>query len=140
MSELSNYVIQHTEPNACRCGKCIDSRENRILEGHTVNMYYFDVSLKGEPKAEDLVKLTNSHRGAFHDANPLDAGEHSYRELGGWLGDQGLAIQYMALGKMLRLWDIMHPGMILNLQNPEEKQIADQMAGAGMISAIVKKS
>jgi len=65
--------------------------------------------------------------------------EHSYFELGGWIGDQGLAMQYMALGKILGLWQVMHPGMILNVNDPAQKQLADQMAGAGMVSILGNK-
>jgi indole-3-glycerol phosphate synthase len=31
----------------------------------------------------------------------------------------------------------MHPGMILNVNDPEEKVLADRMAGAGYVSIIL---
>jgi len=34
------------------------------------------------------------------------------------------------------LWQIMQPGMLLNVNDPEQKVLADQMAGMGMISIV----
>jgi len=163
MSALIEYVQNHTDRSVCSsrpywrnylclCGKCIDAGENKPVEKsqwdlvelveppHTVNMFFFDVSAVGNPTAEEFVRLTNEHKGAFGDADPLDGGEHGYMELGGWIGDQGLAMQYMALGKILGLWQVMHPGMILDVNDLAQKQMADQMAGAGMVSILGKQS
>lgn len=131
---LAEYVVNHTERNACRCGKCIDSGEDRQLQGHTVNMYFFDVSACNNPTPEEFVKLTKAHRGEFGDVDPLDGKEHSYMELGGWIGDQGLAMQYMALGQLLGLWRTMTPAAILNVNDPQQKAVADIMAGSGLVS------
>lgn len=148
MSNLVHYVQTHTDRSVCRCGQCIDAVEpvekdqwdvvELVKPPHTVNMYFFDVSVVGNPTAEEFILLTNEHQGAFGEATPLDGGEHSYMELGGWIGDQGLAMQYMALGKILGIWEILHPGMILNLADPEQKVLADQMAGRGMVSIVGK--
>ena len=146
MSKILKYVLEHTERTACRCGKCIDCKvvEDspwdvvKSTDYHSVNMYYFDVSVKGVPTAEEFTRLTKEWHGAFADMDPLDGKEHSYMELGGWIGDQGCAMQYMALGKILGLWEVMHPGMILNINDPAQKDIADQMAGAGMVSILGK--
>jgi hypothetical protein len=150
MSALIEYVQSHTDRSACHCGKCIDAEkpvEKRqwdvvelVAPPHTVNMFFFEVSAVDNPTAEEFVRLTNEHKGVFCEATPLDGGEHSYLELGGWIGDQGLAMQYMALGKMLGLWQVMHPGMILNVNDPDQKLFADQLAAEGMVSILGKQS
>lgn len=141
---LYNYVVDHTDRSACRCGKCIDApppeAEKTVDIGHnlkhTVNMYFFDVSARNDPTVEEFTKFTESHKGDFVDINPLDGKEHNYMEIGAWIGDQGVAMQYMALGELLGLWRIMTPAVILNLDDPTQKNLADQMAGMGMISIL----
>jgi len=142
---IQEYVRNHTNRSACRCGKCIDAPPpgpertveiGRMLAAHTVNMYFFDVSARGEPTAEEFVNLTKACRGEFEEVNPLDGEEHSYIQLGGWIGDQGLAMQYMALGHLLGLWQVMTPAAILDVNDPQQKALADQMAGAGMVSIL----
>jgi len=136
MSDLSRFVADHTARNACRCGKCGDPGDpNVFLLPHTVNMYFFDVCSVNNPLKEEFLELIAKHSGDFNDMNPLE-GEHSYIEVGGWIGDQGIGLQFMALGKLLGLWEIMQPGMILNINDPRQKQLADQMAGMGMVSII----
>lgn len=136
MSNLVQYVADHTLRNACRCGKCIDPGNPDVhLLPHTVNMYFFDVCAVNNPLKEEFLHHIANHKGEFADMNPLE-GEHSYIEVGGWIGDQGLGMQFMALGKMLGLWEIMHPGMILNVNDPKQKALADQMAGMGMVSIV----
>ena len=147
MNGILDYVVNHTERTACRCGKCIDGKVPvdapwdvvHLTEYHHVNMFFFDVSVKGNPTAEEFIRLTHEWKGTFNEVDPFDGQEHGYMELGGWIGDQGLAMQYMALGKILGLWSIMHPGDILNVNIPEEKALADQLAGAGMVTILGKK-
>lgn len=140
------YVIDHTERTICRCGQCVlDGAEEKksnwsvvelVERPHTVNMYFFDVSVKNNPDANEFTRLIKEHHGAFNEVDVFDGNEHTYMELGGWFGDQGFAMQFMALGKILGLWEIMHPGMILDVNNPEEKLLADKMAGLGMVSLV----
>lgn len=56
------------------------------------------------------------------------AGGPSYIEVGGVLGDQGAAFQLFALGKVLKLWDIITPET-MHFKGAE----ADEMAGRGFI-------
>lgn len=56
------------------------------------------------------------------------AGGPSYIELGGALGDQGMALCLMAMGKALGLWDIITPATV-GMEGDE----AQQMAGNGFI-------
>jgi hypothetical protein len=136
MSNLVEYVLEHTLRSACRCGKCIDPGDpNVFLLPHTVNMYFFDVCAVNNPNVEEFRSLIEKHIGEFSEVDPF-SGEHSYLEIGGWIGDQSVGIQFMALGKLLGLWQIMQPGMLLNVNDPEQKVLADQMAGMGMISIV----
>lgn len=139
MSPLADYVVNHTLRSACTCGKCIDAGDpNVFLLPHTVNMYFFNVCAVNNPDAAEFKKLVAEHTGSFCDCNPFDGKEHSYMELGGWIGDQGLAMQFMALGELLDCWKVMQPGMIFDVNDPKMKGIADQMAGMGMVSILPK--
>jgi hypothetical protein len=134
MKTLSQYIVEHTDRNACTCGKCVVSGEDKQLSGHTVDMFFFDVCAKDNPDADTFRKLIVKQG----EINPFDGKEHSYIELGGWLGDQGLALQFMGLGVILGLWQVMHPVNMLKLerQNP----LAQQMAGMGMVSILAGES
>jgi hypothetical protein len=52
----------------------------------------------------------------------------SYIAIGGWVGDQTLALRFMALGVHHGLWDIITPKR-LGIDGP----LADQMAGDGYV-------
>lgn len=136
MSDLANYVVGKTNRNACTCGKCLVSGEDKQMAAHTVDMFFFDVCAKGEPDADDFLKLIAEHNGEFCELNPFDGREHSYLEVGGWIGDQGLAMQFMGLGWILGLWKVMHPVNLLGLERNDP--LAQQMAGMGMVSLLAK--
>lgn len=134
MSELAKYVIEHTDRNACTCGKCVVSGTDKPMVGHTVDMFFFDVCAKNNPDADTLRKLISEHKGEWADANLFDGQEHSYIEVGGWIGDQGLGMQFMALGVILGLWQVAHPVNMLKLDRKDP--LAQQMAGMGMVSIL----
>lgn len=134
MSELAEYVMKHTVRGACTCGRCMDAPEDpedHQPNGHTVDLFFFQVALQGEPDPEELKQLILEHPGEFHTCDPLDGEEHSYMELGGWIGDQGLAMQFMGLGHLLGLWKVMQP-KLLGALVPEGLQ--QQLAGQGMVT------
>lgn len=84
--------------------------------------------------AETLRQLVqNNKQGEFGDLDLFDGNEHSYIEIGGWFGDQGMALRLMGLGVLLGLWDIMTPRML-----PIPEEMVQQMAGLGMVSVIPK--
>ncbi len=129
---LQKYIMGHTERNACQCGQCIDKGQDFALSGHTVNMVFFEVAAKGEPTKEALTALLKEHKGEFCDVNLFDGKEHSYIEIGGFVGDQGLALQLMGLGSLLKMWDLLTPFTLLGSDFP--KDLATQMAGSGLVS------
>lgn len=135
MSNLQDFVLRHVY---CKDDTPPDNWDVvKLFERHDVDMYFFKVSLKSDlPSVEEFVQLTKDHISHYDVSSPLEPTEHSYIEVGAWIGDQALGMLYMALGSMLGLWKIMHPGMILNINNPEEKVLADRMAGAGYVSII----
>ena len=94
-----------------------------------IDMVFFRVSVAGEPDAETLRELVRGCRvGYFANVDPWDGQEHSYLELGGWIGDQGLALSLMGLGHLLGLWKVMTPRM---LDLPDDLVL--RMAESGMV-------
>lgn len=117
MNELRQYVIEHVSVAK-------EPQENGV------DMIFFNVKAINDPKADDLIKLVKeSVKGDFLDLNMFDGKEHGYMEIGGWIGDQGLAMQLMALGKSLKLWELMTPAML-----PLTMEMQEELAGMGMIS------
>ena len=132
---LRDYVQRHTQRGACTCGRCADAPENPSEKqpvGHTCDMFFFEVAAKGEPDAETLRKLLQGHTGVHCDCDPLDGSEHSYMEVGGWIGDQGAALQLMGLGVLLDLWNVLTPRMLPGLPD----SLMQMMAGQGMVSIV----
>lgn len=134
MQELRDFVLQHAERGTCRCGECIDHPgEDKQPEGHTVDMVFFEVSLKDAEEPDKLREqlrelVTASKAGEFCDLDLLNGAEYSYIQLGAWIGDQGLALTLLGLGHLLRLWQVMTPKM-LGLDD----DLVQLMAGRGMI-------
>ncbi len=135
MEELIKYVTSHAERGACQCGKCIDApTDAQALQpsGHTADLVFFKVSANGG-SADELAELVMRNRkGEFADVNLLDGNEHSYIEVGGWIGDQGLAMMLMGLGALLGLWKLLTPKSIFG--NMIDEATAMQMAGSGLVS------
>ncbi len=135
---LADYVAKHTVRGACQCGKCCDAPDEpseRQPNGHTSDLFFFQVAKKGEPTVEELTALIREYRGGFIKLDPLDGEEHNYIELGGWIGDQGLAMQFMGLGELLGLWRVMTPNCLPGL--PQE--LKANMAGKGLVSIVRKE-
>jgi len=134
MNDLAKYVYAHTERGECKCGKCLDAGDSPDPTGHTIDMVFFKVAAKDEPNLDGFKRLSaEAKHGDFGDIDPLDGAEHNYMELGAWIGDQGLAMLYMALGVSLGAFNLLSPAM-LGLSGPE----AMQFAGMGMLSIQAK--
>lgn len=125
---IADYVQAHTQRGECRCGRCVDSGERPDPDGHTADVFFFPVAANDAPDADEFRRLTRAHAGEFNACDPLDGGEHSYIELGGWIGDQGLALCYMGLGSLLGVYKLLTPKML-----PIPPDMQQQLAGAGMI-------
>jgi hypothetical protein len=141
MKELIEYVMKYAVRGACQCGKCIDAPENPEQHqpgGHTADLIFFKVSVKDGASSEELAKLVRANvKGSFGDVDLFDGEEHNYMELGGWIGDQGLAMMLMGLGTTLGMWTLMTPRTMLPAGTPDD--LVQMMAGQGMIAVKVEQ-
>ena len=144
---IQEYVMTYTQRGMCRCGECIDAVELPLDELknhtniHTTEVGFFDVAMKevdGEmPTKERFLELLKETRGAFGEVDMFDGEEHGYMELGGFFGDQQIALLAMGLGKLLGCWQLLTPKAILGKLIPEELQM--QMAQQGMVTIKAEK-
>lgn len=131
---LQEYLDRHTLRGACRCGKCCDSGpepEKNQPAGHTADMIFFKVSAVDDPSAEELRRLIGETKGEFTQVNLLDGKEHSYIEIGAWIGDQGAALRLMGLGALLGLWKLLTPRTVLGVSLPDD--LVMRMATQGFV-------
>jgi hypothetical protein len=136
---LLQYVSTMAQRGACTCGRCVDAPvepEKHQPNGHTSDVFFFKVKQLDGANATTMRQLIGQHRGVFDECDPLDGKEHSYIELGAWIGDQGLALMFMGLGELLGLWSIMHPGKLPGLP----MVLQQQMAGAGLVSIVAPET
>lgn len=142
MKTLQDYVMANAERGACKCGKCADAPPNPEQHqpaGHTADLVFFEVSARNGADAETLKRLVRENRQGEHcDVDVLDGKEHSYLELGGWIGDQGMALTLMGLGSVLGVWKLLTPKTVLGDLIPKALQM--QMAGQGYVSVQAAKS
>lgn len=125
---LADYVLAHTIRGACTCGKCFDAPdhpEKKQPDGHTVNLTFFKVASKGGDKEEFLALVQKEHSGW------LDGKEHNYLQVGGDMGDQGIALMTIGLGHLLCAWKALTPDILMPFLPEDLKQ---KMAGQGMVS------
>lgn len=132
IKDVADYVIAHSERGTCRCGRCADHPGiDKQPAGHTADVVFFNVCAVEEPDANTFrLIIEGAKQGEFNDLDPWDGKEHGYMEVGGWIGDQGLALQFIGLGSLLSLWPLMTPKMLPGL--PDD--LVMQMAGMGMVT------
>ena len=139
MRALVEFIAKHAERGACQCGKCIDAvdhPENHQPTGHTADLVFFKVAAKDSPDAEQLKTLIRvNFKGEFCDLNPLDGSEHSYIEIGGWIGSQDYGLMLMGLGTVLGLWKLLTPRTVLGAEGLDR---ATELALAGKGYVTVK--
>ncbi len=126
MYELVQYIIGHSARGECQCGHCIDKGPDREAPKHSVNVHFFWVSAKNDPTQEEFERLVIAH---YPDLDRLSGGP-SYMELGGVLGDQGVALQFIGLGHLIGTWKAITPATL-----GIEGDLANKMAGSGMVMA-----
>jgi hypothetical protein len=140
MKELQEYVTRHALRGECRCGRCaerVSNPEQKQPQGHTADMIFFKVAACDNADAEKLRELIKANGAGCHtDVELFDGREHNYMELGGWIGDQGMALMLMGLGTVLGLWDLLTPVTMLNLPSDDER--TKMFAGMGMIAIQAK--
>lgn len=139
MNKLAEYIMAYSQRGACTCGRCedaLDNPEQKQPDGHVADMIFFKVSAKDGPSADELKRLIQEHVGEFCQCDLFDGKEHSYLQVGGFVGDQGLALQLMGLGTVLGMWTLLTPRSILGKDIPDD--MANGMAGAGFVSVMSK--
>ena len=136
MSSLIDYVLMHAVRGECQCGRCFDNSgtpQNNQPNGHTADLCFFKMAAANNPSKDELTVLIKSHRGNYNEVDLFDGKEHSYIEIGGWIGDQGLALMLMGLGEILGIWRLMTPKTIFK-NFPEDMQM--EMAGNGYVTVM----
>lgn len=134
---LGEWVRNATVRNECRCGRCCDRGDAPEPAGHTADLVFFKVALAGVGiTPNEFLELSRAHEGEFGPCDPCDGREHGYIELGGWLGDQGLALQYMGLGTLLGVFELLTPRTMLGL--PDGDPLALRLARSGYVTVKVR--
>ncbi len=153
MSKLVEFVKNNSVRGACTCGKCfaiaqdgslvkVKDPEKHQPDGHTSDMYFFKVSIGEGPEkekfemAKKLRELIDGHKGVFNEVDLFDGNEHGFIEIGGWIGDQGLALQLMGMGALLDLWVVMTPETVMPSL---PKDLKKMMAESGMLTIKAKE-
>ena len=135
LNDLISFMDVSFERGACRCGRCADAPtepEKHQPNGHTVNLTFFEMSLKGQPDPKAFKSLVEKAL-----PNLLDGEEHNYLQLGAEVGDQGRAICLIGLGHLLGLWKALSPDTIMPFLDQATKQT---MAGQGFLSLQAKNN
>lgn len=115
---LQQHVVIHRKPT----------------EEKVADVIFFKVGVTGTPDPEELKRLLKEHKGEFCDCDPLDGKEHSYIELGGFIGDQGVALCLMGVGSLLGIWKLLTPRTVLSADMDDE--MARSLAGQGFLSVV----
>lgn len=128
--KLWQYVGEHTNRGECKCGRCIDGKDDpKQPFGHTADLVFFEVTKTEDADVDTFANLVEAEFPHW-----LDGNEHSYIEMGADIGDQGMALSAMGLGTLLGLWDLLSPKGI-----GISDAMALQMAGMGALSIQVMK-
>ena len=138
MSELQQFIYDY----------CTDVNDPASVGDVVADMHFLKVKLRRhyepgwtkpfEATPESFKQMMKAHEGAFVDhLDLLDGKEHSYIEVGGWIGDQGDAMRFMGMGVLLGLFDLLTPQTMLGDHIP--KEMKDELAGRGMVCIIKKK-
>ena len=114
--------------------KCVSASVEQVTPGTegSTTVGFFSVVKKSDAEidAPGLTALIKAATKGYYGDEPVDRllQGPNYIELGGWIGDQGVALCLMGLGAILGLWDIITP-MKLGIEGKQ----ADDMMGMGFI-------
>ena len=121
MTDLLHFVQAHAEVVGPEAASAAD-------------VFFFKVQAKGNPSPAILRGLITAHTGEFVAVDMWDFKEHSYLELGAWLGGQRDALLLMGLGAQMGLWQLLTPKSVLGeMVTPE---FAAELAGRGMVTVL----
>lgn len=74
------------------------------LKGETADVCFFHVALGPSAERETFLKLVNDEYPGW-----LDGMQRSFLQIGAEIGDDCIALQTMAMGKLLNVWDLTAP-------------------------------
>jgi hypothetical protein len=84
------------------------------------------------PDKDAFISLIGINKsGVFCSVDVLNGDEHGYIELGGWIGDQGLALRFMAIGVYLDIFTLLSPSTLMPDAPSELKK---NMAQSGLVT------
>jgi hypothetical protein len=128
MDELREYVLHHTVRLPMDAAPDVRRQFREV-----VDVEFFLVGVGSDADASCLQDLVQASENGFaHDMNPFDGNLHSYLEVGGWIGDQGLALHFMGLAHALKLAEIPSlGGEIAGVELPS--QVKSEMLRAGAL-------
>ena len=121
-------LIDYIRNNAIQCAP----------EDGDADVIFFGVRKGTGATPDGLKDAMVAHTGTFCNVNPFDGEEHSYIELGAWVGDQGMALSLIGLGAALGVWKLLTPKTVLGDMCPPG--MAQQLAGMGMVSMQASKT
>jgi hypothetical protein len=127
VSSLADYIQKHTQ--------CV-ARGDTAPET-AVDVVFFKVVADPQADASALRDLIQAHSGQWGDADVLNGDEHSYLELGAWLGSQEYALRLIGLGTHLGLFSLLSPRTMLKDLVDEETELA--LAQRGLVSVQASK-
>jgi hypothetical protein len=134
---IQEYVEKFSERGGCKCGKCMAVNPRPDPVGHTADTMFFKVAMKEGATAEEFIRLSKEYPGEFGPCDLFDGKEHNFMEIGGWIGDQGLALRFMGLGNLLGVFDLLTPRSVLG--GLIDDKMAMDLAGKGMVTVQTKK-
>lgn len=123
LSELISYVREHTRI----VGK--DDEGPAVHDLHFIRVATDEAACDHDRFVELVDRCCGERAGEFgaFDRERLEGGP-SYIEIGGWVGDQTMALRFMALGVAAEAWEIITPER-LGIEGPD----ADRLAGGGFV-------
>jgi hypothetical protein len=132
--DLLTFILSHTDKGDCQCPDCLASDTYRRPDpSGGVDLVFFKVGLLGEVSAADFISYARAHaeRHAL-ELDPFDGEEHSFIELGGWLGDQQAALRFIGMGAALGLFEVLTP---YDFVPGADAALANQLASRGYVTA-----
>lgn len=130
--ETQKMIKDYGIRGACCCGSCVDAPDTpQEHQPEGVNLTFFRVGVRGGLTAEEFKKTVEAEFPHFFNGQ-----EHSYLQVGGDIGDQGMALTLIGMGHQLGVWKALSPDTLLP-SLPEA--IKKQMAGSGMVALQVTR-
>jgi hypothetical protein len=149
MQTLVDYVIRSTEPY--RVSDVVETQTMGNVTVTHVNVFpkapeltpwvdvHFlkigftpDATKMSASEFYDMIEAASREGGVYTELSlqELQSGQ-SYITLDAWLGSQQLALQFLALGAMYKLWAVITPALL----HIDDKEEADKLAGSGLVMA-----